>query len=102
MIGLGTQDSLGQAEDFVNDFGTQSFTMLWDGSFQSWQAPASPRSPPRSCSLLTAHRSPTGLARSRRMTFLSWPPRTKAADPASECARFERLLQALFYAQPKP
>ena len=38
MIGLGTQDSLGQAEDFVNDFGTQSFTMLWDGSFQSWQA----------------------------------------------------------------
>ncbi len=38
MIGLGTQDSLGQAEDFVEDYGTESFTMLWDESFQSWQA----------------------------------------------------------------
>ena len=36
MIGLGTQDSLGQANDFDNDFGT-SFEMLWDESFVSWQ-----------------------------------------------------------------
>ena len=38
MIGLGTQDSLGQAKDFVEDYGTESFTMLWDQSFLSWQA----------------------------------------------------------------
>jgi len=38
VIGLGTQDSLGQAEDFVEDYGTESFTMLWDQSFLSWQA----------------------------------------------------------------
>ncbi len=38
MIGLGTQDSLGEAEDFVDKYGTESFTMLWDESFQSWQA----------------------------------------------------------------
>lgn len=38
MIGLGTQDSLGQAKDFVADYGTTSFTMLWDESFLSWQA----------------------------------------------------------------
>jgi hypothetical protein len=37
VIGLGTQDSLGQAEDFVADYGTESFTMLWDESFRSWQ-----------------------------------------------------------------
>ena len=37
IIGLGTQDSLGQAEDFVEDYGTESFTMLWDESFVSWQ-----------------------------------------------------------------
>jgi hypothetical protein len=37
VIGLGTQDTLGQAEDFVEDYGTESFTMLWDESFQSWQ-----------------------------------------------------------------
>ncbi|MGB3733983.1 MAG: hypothetical protein WA964_03425 [Ilumatobacter sp.] len=37
MVGLGTQDSLGEAEDFSNDFGTQSFTMLWDESFETWQ-----------------------------------------------------------------
>ena len=35
MIGLGTQDSLGEAEEFVEDHGT-TFTMLWDESFQSW------------------------------------------------------------------
>ena len=37
MVGLGTQDSLGEAEDFSKDFGTQSFTMLWDESFETWQ-----------------------------------------------------------------
>ncbi len=35
MVGLGTQDSLGEAEDFVEDYGT-TFPMLWDESFQSW------------------------------------------------------------------
>ena len=35
MIGLGTQDSLGEAEEFVENYGT-TFTMLWDESFQSW------------------------------------------------------------------
>ena len=38
MVGLGTQDSLGEAEEFIERFGTQSFTMLWDESFRSWQA----------------------------------------------------------------
>ncbi len=37
MVGLGTQDSLGEAEDFSSEFGTQSFTMLWDESFETWQ-----------------------------------------------------------------
>ena len=37
MIGLGTQDSLGEAEDFIDRYGTKSFTMLWDESFESWQ-----------------------------------------------------------------
>mgnify|MGYP001814087028 FL=1 len=36
MIGVGTQDSLGMAEDFVEAYGTTSFTMLWDPSFDSW------------------------------------------------------------------
>jgi peroxiredoxin len=35
VIGLGTQDSLGEAREFVDTFGT-TFTMLWDQSFQSW------------------------------------------------------------------
>lgn len=38
MIGLATQDSLGEAVDFVNEFGTESFTQLWDASFESWIA----------------------------------------------------------------
>lgn len=38
MVGLGTQDSLGEAEEFTNEYGTQSFTMLWDESFETWQA----------------------------------------------------------------
>ncbi|MGE0879277.1 MAG: TlpA family protein disulfide reductase [Acidimicrobiia bacterium] len=37
VIGLGTQDTLGLAEDFVADYDT-SFTMLWDESFESWAA----------------------------------------------------------------
>ncbi len=36
MIGLGTQDSFGEAEEFVDTYGTVSFTMLWDESFESW------------------------------------------------------------------
>ena len=36
MIGLGTQDSLGEAEDFIDRYGTESFTMLWDASYDSW------------------------------------------------------------------
>ena len=35
MIGVGTQDSLGLAESFVESTGT-TFTMLWDPTFQSW------------------------------------------------------------------
>ncbi len=35
MIGLGTQDSHGEAEEFVERYGT-TFTMLWDESFESW------------------------------------------------------------------
>lgn len=38
VVGLGAQDSLGQAQDFVEDYGTKSFRMLYDGSFQSWAA----------------------------------------------------------------
>ncbi len=37
VVGLGTQDSLDEAHDFVNDRGT-TFTMLWDESFEGWQA----------------------------------------------------------------
>jgi peroxiredoxin len=35
VIGLGTQDSLGEARDFAERYGT-TFTMLWDESFESW------------------------------------------------------------------
>ncbi len=35
MIGLGTQDSLGEAHKFVENYGT-TFTMLWDEGFTSW------------------------------------------------------------------
>jgi hypothetical protein len=38
VIGLGTQDSLSQAEDFVEDYGIESFNILWDEKFQSWPA----------------------------------------------------------------
>ena len=36
MVGLGTQDTLDDANEFVEDNGTASFTMLWDESFQTW------------------------------------------------------------------
>lgn len=36
MIGVGTQDSLGLAESFVESTGT-TFTMLWDPTFESWR-----------------------------------------------------------------
>lgn len=36
IIGLGAQDSLEQAQDFVATFGTVSFPMVWDASFSSW------------------------------------------------------------------
>lgn len=35
-MGLGTQDSLAEAEDFVEDYGTRSFLMTWDPSGRSW------------------------------------------------------------------
>lgn len=35
MIGLGSQDTLPEAQDFVTRYGT-SFTMLWDETFESW------------------------------------------------------------------
>ncbi len=38
MVGLGAQDSIGQARDFVEDYGTRSFRMLYDDSFESWAA----------------------------------------------------------------
>ena len=37
MVGLGTQDDLGQARDFVQRHGT-TFQMLWDGSARSWRS----------------------------------------------------------------
>ena len=37
MIGLGTQDDLNMANDFVADYGTVSFPMLWDPSFETWR-----------------------------------------------------------------
>lgn len=36
IVGLGAQDSLAQAQDFVATFGTVSFPMVWDESFSSW------------------------------------------------------------------
>lgn len=38
MVGLGTQDSLQEAKDFVDEFGIRSAQMLWDESFDSWLA----------------------------------------------------------------
>ena len=36
MVGLGAQDTYGEAIDFVEQFGTKSFRMLYDESFESW------------------------------------------------------------------
>ncbi len=38
VIGLGTQDSGGEAADFVRDYATYSFPMYWDETFESWAA----------------------------------------------------------------
>ena len=38
MVGLGTQDSFEEAQDFVATYGTVSFPMLWDPGFDSWAA----------------------------------------------------------------
>ena len=37
VVGLGTQDSLGEAREFVSRYKT-TFTMLWDESSRSWRA----------------------------------------------------------------
>jgi hypothetical protein len=37
-MGLGTQDSLSEAEEFVAVHRIESFPMLWDESFESWVA----------------------------------------------------------------
>lgn len=36
MVGLGGKDSYGEALDFVEKYGTKSFRMLYDESFESW------------------------------------------------------------------
>ena len=36
VIGVGTQDDLARAEEFVTDYGTASFTMLSDESYLTW------------------------------------------------------------------
>lgn len=38
VVGLGTQDTLSEAEDFTQEYGTQSFSMLWDESYETWDA----------------------------------------------------------------
>ncbi|NNK91833.1 MAG: hypothetical protein HKO87_05315 [Acidimicrobiia bacterium] len=35
---MGTQDSFGEAQEFRETYGTESFTMLWDPGFDSWSA----------------------------------------------------------------
>lgn len=37
MVGLGTQDTIGEAHDFVDSF-NMTFTMLWDETFETWVA----------------------------------------------------------------
>ncbi len=36
MVGLGAQDTYDEALDFVEKYGTRSFRMLYDESFESW------------------------------------------------------------------
>lgn len=38
VIGLGTQDTLGEAEKFLDKYGPKPFTLLSDESFGSWTA----------------------------------------------------------------
>lgn len=38
VVGLGTQDDLALAEDFVSTYGVSTPQMLWDPGFESWQA----------------------------------------------------------------
>jgi hypothetical protein len=38
VVGLGTQDTLGEAEEFRDAFDMTEVTMLWDESFESWSA----------------------------------------------------------------
>ena len=38
MVGLGTQDSLDLARDFVATYGIENIQMLWDASFETWRA----------------------------------------------------------------
>ncbi len=38
VIGLGAQDTLEEAHDFVEKYGTTSFRMLYDDSLESWLA----------------------------------------------------------------
>ena len=44
VVGLGTQDNLGEARDFVRKYGT-TFQMLWDSSFRSWRELGIPGQP---------------------------------------------------------
>ena len=37
-MGLGAQDSLEEAHEFVEKYGTTSFRMLYDASLESWRA----------------------------------------------------------------
>jgi len=37
VVGIGTQDSFGQAEDFVAKHELTQPTMVWDESFESWR-----------------------------------------------------------------
>ncbi len=38
VVGIGTQDDLALAEDFVSTYGVNTPQMLWDPGFESWQA----------------------------------------------------------------
>ena len=44
MVGLGTQDDLGQAEEFVATH-SLTFPVLWDSGFDSWRALGVPGQP---------------------------------------------------------
>ena len=36
VVGLGTQDTFEEAQEFVERGGIKSFSMLWDPTFESW------------------------------------------------------------------